>query len=153
MQTHVKTHQLGGILKLFIIPSPLIHHIEGSEVFCISQDPTLELECKKESIQHQVSHQKTASGNLYSHSTTAFLPGNADEHAEFLSALTRYRYMIVLQTSSGSYMRCGCNQIGLIFSYNWDSTSDPSISPGYKIQFTGNLNYDLKPVSLPVGIV
>jgi hypothetical protein len=150
MTTLKKQISLGGNVAVFVIPSALISSISGDKILYSGTDPTFELECASESIQHICKLSETRAGDLYLHTVTAFIPGYTSESLEMLTLLRHYKsVVVVLRNSLGEYYRIGDTYEGLRFSFEYDSSKDPSGRNGFAIEISGPLTFSFKPVQLP----
>jgi len=150
MQTIQKQNSLGGNIALFIIPSTLVHSILGETILYVGTNPTYELECAKESIQHISKQEETRAGTLYQHSIKGFIPGNTEDIRQMLVKLSRYASLIaVLQNSDGEFTHIGNTREGLKLFTDFDSSSDPSGRNGYTIELAGKLTTLPHPVQMP----
>jgi hypothetical protein len=150
MTTLKKQINLGGNVAIYVIPSILISSISGEKILYSGTNPTYEIECAAESIQHVCKLSETRAGDLYIHTITAFLPGYNKDTIEMLTWLRQYNsVVVVLRNGEGEYYRIGDNCEGLRLAFDFDSSKDPSGRNGFSIEISGPLTFSFKPVQLP----
>lgn len=134
MTTIKKQNSLGGNVALFVIPSLLIHSIQSETILYVGTDPTCEIECAAETIQHVCKLSATRAGDLYEHIITAFLPGYNEANLTQLSKLRQYNAVVaVIKNGEGTYYLIGDTREGLRLSFDFDSSKDPSGRNGFSI--------------------
>jgi hypothetical protein len=150
MTTLKKQINLGGNVALFVIPSTLIHSILSETILYVGTNPTYEIECAAESIQHICKLSETRAGDLYTHTISAFLPGYNKDTLEMLTRLRQYNsVVVVLRNGLGEYYHIGDNREGLRLAFDFDSSKDPSGKNGFAIEISGPLTFSFKPVQMP----
>ncbi|MFZ4548210.1 MAG: hypothetical protein ACOYN4_12275 [Bacteroidales bacterium] len=142
---------MGGNIAIYIFPSTLIHSIVGETILYVGPNPTYEVECANESIQHQCKQEESRAGTLYQHNIKAFVPGNNDDTRQTLALLSQYPTLIVvLQNGNGEYCCIGNKMEGLRLLSDFDSSADPSGHNGFTIELSGKLTILPKPVQMPI---
>jgi hypothetical protein len=150
MTTLKKQIILGGNVALFVIPATLIHSIASGVILYVGTNPTQELECASESIQHVCKLSETRAGTLYNHTVTAFVPGNAPGTLAALDLLHRYKSLVVvLRNAEGAYHYIGNTREGLRLTYVYNTDKDPSGRNGYEIEISGPLTASFLPAQMP----
>ena len=145
-----KQINLGGNVGLFVIPSSLVYSIVSETIRYAGTNPTYEIECAAESIQHVCKLSETRAGDLYIHTITAFLPGYNKDTLEMLTRLRRYNsVVIVLRSGLGECFRIGDTHEGLRLAFDFDSSKDPSGKNGFAIEISGPLTSSFKSVQMP----
>lgn len=150
METINNIPDLGGNIKLYIVPYHLIHTISGLVITFTGSDPTCELDCALESIKYIFKNTETRAGLLYEHTLTAFIQGRTQENEDILIRMLPTRHVVILEDAVGIHWRIGSLTEPIRLIVDFDSAADPSHKNGYAITLTGFTTIPSKLVNFPL---
>ncbi len=150
METVNKNFELGGNIKLYVIPNNLVKPITGLNIEALGPDPTCKLNCGNETIRHICKPQPTRAGLVYEHTVTAFVQGRNEATERILERLMYFRHIVILADSTGAYWRIGDSTEGLTLLSDFDSSDNPSSKNGYSITLSGILTSPARKTNFPL---
>lgn len=96
-----------------------------------------ELESTIYSAQLDTAGEQTQHGTIYQHEVAGFFEGDSPAVAEQFAAMAGRRYTILVRDFAGRIRLAGGDQVGLLFSYKFQSGKKPREAKGYSWTLKG----------------
>lgn len=141
-------NQLSGHLGIIAVPLNNVKLIQGTIIEYYDSNINYRFNCSKESISYSCPASYSKAGIVYSHSLTAFLEGQSSINDLLLEEMLKFQYVLIIQNWDGNFTRIGDMNKGLLFSYEYATTTQPEGVKGYHITFQGETLVQQKPVTV-----
>lgn len=131
---------MGGAVKLWAIPQPVVTSIASGVLSLSSEDDVIEIYFTAETLKldHEfVNSKNDKAGGFHNNRITAFVPKISEDTEEQLDYLRGRDFVVLLLDSNYQYMAIGNTTNALHFSYTSSTGADSAELNGYNIVFEG----------------
>ncbi|MGQ7868719.1 hypothetical protein [Sunxiuqinia sp. sy24] len=136
-QLNKPTDNLGGLIKIWLVPPDAVSSLTGGTLTLHSTDEVHEIYCSSGSISFTEPMEHARAGILYKPQIKGFIPKDSPEVEEAINAMAGRKYLGVFLDGNEQYKVCGTVAIPLRVQFDLDTGADTPDRNGHSILLSG----------------